>query len=66
MVNKFRGIQYNTADNRIVCPSTGILERLGDPASPNGLHQHQWINVMSLENWVFNSPDGYLRIKTKG
>mgnify|MGYP001815913770 FL=1 len=53
-------------DNRIVCASPDYLAKFGEPATPHDLHNHQCINLMGLESWVFDTTDGYLSIKTKG
>lgn len=53
-------------DQRIVCAAPGYLERYGIPDSPQALAEHQCINLIGLENWLFDSPSGQLNIKTKG
>lgn len=53
-------------DNRIVCASPDYLAQFGEPSSPHELRDHQCINLMGLESWIFDTPDGHLRIKTKG
>ena len=53
-------------DNRIVCASPDYLAKFGEPATPHDLHNHQCINLMGLESWVFDTTDGHLSIKTKG
>ncbi len=53
-------------DNRIVCASPDYLKEFGEPTIPADLTQHQCINLMGLENWVFDAPDGHINIKTKG
>ncbi|MEM7128451.1 MAG: LysR family transcriptional regulator [Chloroflexota bacterium] len=54
------------SDKRIVCASPEFLEQFGEPASPHDLHDYQCLNLMGLENWVFDTPDGRLSIKTSG
>ena len=53
-------------DNRIVCASPDYLAKFGEPATPHDLNNHQCINLMGLESWVFDTTDGHLSIKTKG
>lgn len=53
-------------DNRIVCASPDYLAMFDEPSSPHDLRNHQCIHLMGLENWVFDTPDGHLSIKTKG
>lgn len=53
------------ADNRILCASPAYLAQFGEPRTPHALRDHQCIHLMGLENWVFDAPDGPLRVKTK-
>lgn len=53
-------------DNRILCASADYLERFGIPSSPQDLANHQCINLIGLENWVFDYPEGPISIKTHG
>ncbi len=53
-------------DNRVICASPHYIEKYGQPNSPDDLFQHQCINLIGLENWVFSTPDGNISIKTKG
>lgn len=53
-------------DQRVVCASPGYLDRYGEPSEPQDLRHHQCINLMGLENWVFDTPNGHLKIKTSG
>jgi len=54
------------SDHRIVCASPEYLERYGEPESPQALRNHQCINLMGLENWVFDTVDGHVSIKPVG
>jgi DNA-binding transcriptional LysR family regulator len=54
------------SDNRIVCASPDYLAKFGEPDSPQDLGDHLCINLMGLENRVFETPGGQLNIKTKG
>ncbi|WP_299871338.1 LysR family transcriptional regulator [uncultured Cocleimonas sp.] len=53
-------------DNRIICASPEYLEKFGEPKTPEELENHNCINLMGLENWVFETPKGQVTIKTKG
>lgn len=52
-------------DNRILCASPDYLSRHGEPQSPEDILNHQCVNLMGLETWVFDSPEGHKSIKTK-
>ncbi len=54
------------SDKRIVCASPDYLATFGEPASPDDLHHHRCVNLMGLENWVFDTPEGQLSVKTRG
>jgi DNA-binding transcriptional LysR family regulator len=54
------------SDNRIVCASPDYLAKFGEPSSPHDLRDHQCINLIGLESWIFNTPDGQVSIKTTG
>lgn len=53
-------------DHRIVCASPGYLAEFGEPQSPKELESHQCLNLMGLDGWTFNTPEGPLSIKAKG
>lgn len=53
-------------DKRIICTSPEYLARFGEPSTPDDLRDHQCINLMGLESWIFDTPAGHLSIKTKG
>ncbi|MDB1125413.1 LysR family transcriptional regulator [Vibrio algarum] len=53
-------------DNRIICASPDYLANNGQPSYPEDLRAHHCINLMGLENWLFETPNGALNIKTKG
>lgn len=53
-------------DNRIICASPEYLEKFGVPKTPEELINHQCINLMGLENWIFKTSDGQTNIKTNG
>ncbi|UGA57562.1 LysR family transcriptional regulator [Vibrio sp. VB16] len=54
------------SDKRIICASPEYLASYGQPESPEDLNNHQCIKLMGLENWLFDTPEGELNIKTKG
>ncbi|MBX2870156.1 MAG: LysR family transcriptional regulator [Acidiferrobacterales bacterium] len=53
-------------DRRIICASPGYIAQFGQPQTPSQLKQHCCVNLMGLENWVFETTDGKQAIKTKG
>lgn len=53
-------------DRRIICVSPDYVEKFGAPGTPHDLNNHQCINLIGLESWVFNTPDGHQIIKSKG
>lgn len=54
------------SDRRIVCASPAYLAEQGEPAAPRELKNHQCLHLIGLENWVFDTPEGQLNIKTSG
>ncbi|TKB10788.1 LysR family transcriptional regulator [Desulforhopalus sp. IMCC35007] len=54
------------SDTRIICATPAYLKEFGEPMTPSDLRDHKCINLMGLENWVFETPQGQLSIKTKG
>ncbi len=50
--------------NRIVCASPEYLAKHGEPLTPDALKHHQCVNLMGLETWVFETPDGITSVKT--
>jgi len=53
-------------DNRIVCASPAYLAEYGTPKTPDELKHHQCINLMGLEGWIFDTPQGRRNIKPPG
>lgn len=51
-------------DNRIICASPEYLAKYGEPLTPKALREHQCINIIGLEGWTFNTPDGPVNIKS--
>ncbi len=54
------------SDQRIVCASPDYLKHYGVPKSPQALTEHQCINLIGLDQWIFSTPDGSVNIKTHG
>lgn len=50
---------------RIVCASPEYLKAHGEPKSLEDLLDHNCINLIGLETWEFDSPQGQKSIKTK-
>ncbi len=53
-------------DSRIVCASPKYLAKFGEPSSPQDLRNHQCTHLTGLENWIFDTPDGQVSIKSTG
>lgn len=51
-------------DNRIVVASPDYLAKHGIPHSPQALTSHHCVNLMGLETWSFDTPEGAIRVKT--
>jgi DNA-binding transcriptional LysR family regulator len=54
------------SDRRIICASPAYLKQHGTPKHPNDLKDHQCINIIGIENWLFNVDDNVIDIKTRG
>jgi DNA-binding transcriptional LysR family regulator len=50
--------------HRVLCASPDYLSRNGEPLKPEDLLDHQCINLIGLETWVFETPEGPKSIKT--
>ncbi len=53
-------------DRRIVVASPEYLEKFGTPEHPQDLANHECINLMGMDNWVFKTSDSTLCIRTSG
>ncbi|UYI45975.1 LysR family transcriptional regulator [Vibrio natriegens] len=53
-------------DRRIVVASPAYIEEFGTPEKPQDLLNHQCINLMGFDNWVFKTEGGNLSVKTSG
>jgi len=49
---------------RIVCASPEYLAQRGEPRTPEDLINHHCVNLIGLETWVFDCPNGPQSIKT--
>ncbi|ORT48599.1 LysR family transcriptional regulator [Vibrio sp. qd031] len=54
------------SDRRIICASPAYLKQHGTPKHPNDLKDHQCINIIGIENWLFSVGDKVIDIKTSG
>lgn len=54
-----------TGDKRIICASPAYIEKYGEPKAPQDILKHQCINLIGIDNWTFNTPDGQKKIKPK-
>lgn len=55
-----------TRDQRIICASPDYIKEYGEPTTPKDLLNHQCINLIGIDTWTFNTPDGIQKIKAKG
>lgn len=53
-------------DKRIICASPEYINKYGEPKTPQELLKHQCINLIGIDSWVFETPDGMQKIKSKG
>ncbi len=53
-------------DRRVVVASPSYLDEFGVPEKPQDLIQHQCINLIGLDNWMFRSEEGVVSVKTSG
>ncbi|MBY5991802.1 LysR family transcriptional regulator [Ferrimonas balearica] len=54
------------SDRRVVVAAPAYLEAHGTPTTPEALSDHACLNLIGLESWVFDTPQGELSIKTQG
>ena len=50
---------------RILCASPDYLAEYGTPQTPDELVNHHCVNMIGLESWVFDTPNGPQTIHTK-
>lgn len=53
-------------DKRIVCASPEYLKKYGKPSNPKDLLKHQCINLIGIDSWCFETPEGQQKVKAKG
>ncbi|WP_191603208.1 LysR family transcriptional regulator [Marinomonas algicola] len=53
-------------DKRIICASPEYIKKFEEPKTPQDILKHQCINLIGIDNWTFQTPDGIQKIKTKG
>jgi DNA-binding transcriptional LysR family regulator len=53
-------------DKRIICASPEYIEKHGEPSSPQDLLNHECINLIGIDSWVFETSNGQQKIKAKG
>ena len=53
-------------DKRIICASPDYLAKNGEPSTPKDLLKHQCVNLIGIDSWHFETPEGQQKIKTKG
>ncbi|REL25907.1 LysR family transcriptional regulator [Thalassotalea euphylliae] len=54
------------ADRRIICASPDYIAKYGEPSSPADLANHECINLIGIDHWDFQTPNGIEKIKVKG
>lgn len=54
------------SDRRIICASPEYIEEFGEPKTPEALLEHNCINLIGIDYWEFQTPEGHVRIKPKG
>ncbi|MDV7106348.1 LysR family transcriptional regulator [Vibrio sp. TH_r3] len=52
-------------DRRIVCASPDYIKKHGKPKTPTDVLNHQCINLVGIESWTFETPEGHQKIKNK-
>tara|TARA_R110001583_G_scaffold8952_2_gene42241 strand:+ start:20463 stop:21368 length:906 start_codon:yes stop_codon:yes gene_type:complete len=53
-------------DKRMIFASPEYIKKFGEPLVPNDLLNHQCINLIGIDTWVFDTPGGPVKIKGKG
>lgn len=52
-------------DKRIIVASPAYIKKYGEPKTPQDIIEHTAVNLMGLETWEFNTPQGEVSIKPK-
>ena len=53
-------------DKRVICASPDYIAKNGEPATPQDILNHQCINLIGIDYWEFQTPEGNKKIKGKG
>ena len=53
-------------DKRIICASPEYISKYGAPEHPDDLLNHLCINLIGIDAWVFQTPQGQKKIKPPG
>lgn len=53
-------------DHRIIVASPDYIKQFGEPKEPSDLDNHQCINLIGIDEWKFETPNGVQKIKGKG
>ncbi len=53
-------------DKRVICASPEYLRKYGEPLTPDELMNHQCINLIGIDVWHFETPQGRQNIKAPG
>lgn len=53
-------------DKRIICASPQYIAKHGAPQTPTDIVDHQCINLIGIDSWVFDTPNGQQKVKGKG
>lgn len=53
-------------DRRIICASPDYIATNGEPKTPQELLSHNCINLIGIDHWDFQTPEGIKKIKAKG
>ena len=54
------------SDTRIICASPDYIKQFGEPKTPQELANHECINLIGIDHWDFETPDGLQKIKPTG
>ncbi len=54
------------SDKRVVCASPDYIKQYGEPKTPQDVLNHECINLIGIDNWLFETPNGPQKIKTRG
>ena len=52
-------------DKRIIVASPDYIKKYGEPKTPQEITEHAAVNLIGLETWEFNTPQGVVSIKPK-